>query len=125
MHALLDALATLPETTRRAAGLLVAIARNRLELFALELREESLLLTRLLAWILAACFCFAMALLLATAVVILALPESSRLLGVAVAAALYALAGGAAVLIARRLLRRAGLPFAQSVNELKKDEAHL
>ena len=91
------------ETVGRIGSTLVAMARTRLELAAVEVREEAQSLLGYLAWTLLAAFLGAGALLLAALFVIVLFWDAHRLLAIGAMAGVFALA---AVLILAKV--RAG-----------------
>lgn len=113
------------ETVGRIGTTLAAMARTRLELAAVEVREETQSLLGYLAWTLLAVFLGAGALLLAALFVIALFWEEHRLLAIGTMAGLFALA---AVLILARV--RAGFAarapmLAATRAELGKDIAFI
>jgi uncharacterized membrane protein YqjE len=111
-----------PEHARRAARLIVALAQNRVELLGVEAREESLFLLRLFLTAAAAFLFLALAVLLGTFTVVFAVAPEYRLLALLVATALYAAIGLVLALVARHKVKQASPPFAQTVEELRKDK---
>jgi len=80
------------ETVGRIGSTLVAMARTRLELAAVEVREEAQSLLGYLAWTLLAAFLGAGALLLAALFVIVLFWDAHRLLAIGAMAGVFALA---------------------------------
>ncbi len=120
-----EKLLDLPDAARRAVSLLVAMAHNRLELFSLECREEFSFSLKLLLVVLAAFFLAMFAILLATFVLIYALPEEHRLTGMICCAFAYFLGALICVFWGRSLLARHPVPFAQTLEEFSKDRERL
>lgn len=123
MSGLGTALTELAAAAGRLGGLGADILRDRLELLALELREDRVRILQVLILALLGTALMVFGLLLLVAAAIYALPPEWRLLGL-VAAAAAALGSGCAALCAlkRRLKSGPGL-FAQSMAELEKDKA--
>ncbi|MHC1699759.1 MAG: phage holin family protein [Humidesulfovibrio sp.] len=123
MSSVSDALKELAGAAGRLGGLAAETLGDRLELLALELREDRIRIIQVLVLAFAGAALVLFGLMLVVVAAIYALPPEWRLSGL-VAAALLALAGGAAALCAlkRRLRSGPGL-FAQSMAELEKDKA--
>jgi len=107
----------------RIGGVGVQILQDRLELFALELREAKIRFVQALILVCFGVVFSLLGLLLLVLAGVYALPLEWRLLGLGVAAVASLLVGGAAFLGLLRILGRNPLPFDQSVAELKKDTA--
>jgi uncharacterized membrane protein YqjE len=116
----IERLLVLPDTLARAAAVSLDLARNRLELFSLEAREEGMRLILLAVWTAAAAVFAGLTLILLTFGAIYALPDGARSLGLLGFAVFYALCGAAAILVVRRRFREMR-PFARSIEQLKKD----
>lgn len=116
-----SALRELADSAGRLGGQAAGLFKDRLELLALELREDKIRLTQALILALAGVGLLGLGFVLLGAAAILALPPEWRvpalaLLGVgALIAGVLALVG-----VRRRLSARSGL-LAQSIAELKKD----
>jgi uncharacterized membrane protein YqjE len=123
MSGVSSALLELAGMTGRLGGQAADILKDRLELLALELREDKIRVIQvlILAFLGTALVLFGLLLLVAAG--IYALPAEWRLPGL-VLAAVAALAAGWLALCAlrRRLSVRTGI-FAQSIAELEKDKA--
>lgn len=124
MQSVLERLLALPETLARAAAIGLDLARNRLELFSLEAREEGMRLVLLAVWTAAAAVFAGLALILLTFAAVYAMPEAGRYLALLGFAAFYALCGLAAFLSVRRRFREMR-PFSRSIEQLKKDRESL
>jgi uncharacterized membrane protein YqjE len=108
------------------AGLLGRIGRlalgglqNRVELLAVEWQEERLLFARLLFRALALLFLAIMGAILATATIILLVPESARVWVTAVLALLYLCGAVGTWLGLKSALKHE--PFGASIGQVKKD----
>lgn len=117
------ALTELAAAAGKLGGLAAETLGDRLELLALELREDRV---RILQQLILAFLGSALVLcgfLLLVAAGIYALPPEWRLAGLVLAAAASLLAGAASLCALRRRLKAGPGLFAQSVAELKKDKA--
>lgn len=106
---------------RAAARTLLAFAQTRLRIAANEIEEQALRLAEIALWLLAATFFLGVALVLASVLIVLAVPENSRLLAGAVLVLAYVLAGAVAVLLLRRRLIERPPLLAATLAELEKD----
>ncbi|MDQ7834381.1 MAG: phage holin family protein [Humidesulfovibrio sp.] len=116
------ALKELAASASRLGGLATETLGDRLELLALELREDRVRILQLLLLALAGATLVLCGLVLLAAAGILALPPEWRVAGLVVAAAAALAMGLGALCALKRRLKGPGL-FAQSVAELKKDKA--
>ncbi len=107
------------------AATLAATAGTRLELLALDVEEERLHFFSVLAWTLAAAFCLGLAILLATAAVIVAYWFTHRLLVLTSLAILFLVAALVAGAYARHRSRSKPALFASSREQLDEDRRHL
>jgi uncharacterized membrane protein YqjE len=112
-------------TTRRLASNAVGAVQNRIELFALELREEKNQAVSVLIWVCAAVLCGLMALVAVTATVILFVPEDKRAYAAGGFAILYLALAVMAFLRARSRLKDEPPPFSATIDELRKDHEWL
>lgn len=100
----------------------VAQLQRRLALFAVEVTEEEIRFTRLLAWELIALFLSCLTLMLITLLVIGSFWDTpSRVPAIAWTCAAVAAASAALWLFYRRELRRKPVVFAQTLVELERD----
>ncbi len=123
MSGVSSALLELAGAAGRLGGQAAEILRDRLELMALELREDKIRIIQvlILAFLGTALVLFGLLLLVVAG--ISALPAEWRLAGLTLAAVAALLAGGVALCSLRqRLMARPGV-FAQSMAELEKDKA--
>jgi uncharacterized membrane protein YqjE len=95
--------------------------QNRAELLAVELREENLRVVELFIWGLAACFLGLMFLIVVTGTVIFLFPEGSRIYAALGFCVLYLVGAVLALLNLKALAKSASTPFADSIEEIKKD----
>lgn len=111
----------LAASTKELLSLFLALAENRLELLALELREEQIRLIRLCVWVAVAVATGLLTLILATIAVVFLVDAAHRpaaLIGFTLFYLLLALVSVATVL---RKLKNYSLPFSQTIAEFKKD----
>lgn len=117
------ALTELAAAAGRLGGLAADTLGDRLELMALELREDRVRILQQLILAFLGSALLLCGLLLLVAAGIYALPQEWRLAGLVLAALAALGMGGAALCSLRRRLRSGPGLFAQSVAELKKDKA--
>ncbi len=97
--------------------------QNRLELFVVEWHEERARMARVFVWAVGVLFLAIMAALLVTGTIIFLFPEELRLYVAAGFAALYLAGAVVAAFGLRALLQRE--PFAETIDQVKKDRAWL
>jgi len=112
-------------SARRLADNALAAVQTRLELFALELREEKTSAIELLIWVCTALFFGMMAFIVLTATVILLFHDKARLIAAGGFFILYAAGAAWAYLRLRARLKNQNIPFSDTVNEFKKDREWL
>jgi uncharacterized membrane protein YqjE len=95
--------------------------QERVELLSIELQEEKLRVIQTLAWIAAAMFLGALALIFASATLVYLFWESGRLFALVGLTVCYTVATIAAVIRLRRFLARLPVPFEATLDELKRD----
>lgn len=107
---------------RSLAATAVGIARTRLQLFANDLEEQRIRVLQLIVLGAIALFCGAVAVLLASAWIVIALWDQYRLWTLGVLTAAYA--GGCLIALAVMKARSAERPkaFSASLAELRRDE---
>jgi uncharacterized membrane protein YqjE len=98
---------------------------NRVELFAVEMREEKQNLLELIVLVSLALFMGMMAMIVITATVILMFEPEKRLLVAGGFCVLYLLGAVVAFTKAKSRLKGSGLPFTETINEMKKDREWL
>ena len=113
------------ETAGRFGATLVAMARTRLELAAVEVQQEARSLLGYVAWTLLAAFLAAFALMLVALFVIVLFWESHRLLAVGGMAGLFALSSAAILATVRAGLAARGPMLSATRSELGKDIAFI
>lgn len=110
-------------SVRALAASLLTSARQRLELFALELQEEKLRALQIFIWASAAVFSAVMAITFVSLTLVYLFWESARL-AVLGGLALFYTAGFVAILLTfRRYLARQPRPFSATLAELQNDRA--
>lgn len=102
-------------------GNLMAIARSRLELAAVELQEEKHRLIQMLIWASAAIFSGFMAFILVNITVVYLFWETARLTVLIVLTLFYTGMLAAIALGFRHYIRRQSLPFSETIEEFQKD----
>jgi len=111
----------LRDLARGIAANLAAIAQSRLELFSIELQEEKYRLIQVLIWASAAIFCGAMAFVLINVTVVYLFWESARLTVLLVLTFFYTFSLGGIAFGLKRYIGKQPLPFADTIQEFKKD----
>ena|SRR6266487_5372503 len=106
---------------RRLLDNSLALVQNRLELFALELKEEKCRFIEILVWTSAAVLLGVMAVTMVTFTVVFLFWESARVYVLVGFCLFYVISAIAAFAGLRRRLKNQPLPFAESLNEIKKD----
>ena len=109
------------DSLRRLCDQVLGLAQNRLELFAVEVREEKERLIRALVLAAVLVFLSCMAIVVATVTIVVLAGDSLRgpvLIGLCV---VYIVAAVAAFLALRKQLRAGPPPFHETVSEFKKD----
>ncbi len=106
---------------RRAGDALLGLAQSRFELFTVELQEEKLRALDVIVWLVVALALIVAGLLVGLGALALYLWRTAGYLGL-IGLALGTLAAGAAVLWKiRNQIRNGPTPFAQCLDEFKKD----
>lgn len=113
------------ESLKTFSATLIAITHTRLELLSTDLEEEREHLLSMLVLGLLALFCIGVGVVLATIFVVVAFWDGYRLAALGTLAALFVLAGVAAVGFVKHKLRTKPRIFAASLLELSKDRQHL
>ena len=102
---------------------LLATAKDRLELFSVELQEEKFRLIQIFLWISAAVFAGMMTIVFASLTLMYLFWESARLAVLGGLTLLYAGALIAIVVALRRFIARQPKPFAETIHEFEHDRA--
>lgn len=98
-------------------------ARERLELFSLELREEKLRFVQLMIWVVAALFAAILAITFASLAIVYLFWETARLAVLVAFAVLYGGGFVAILLYVRKLIAEQPRPFDATIAELTQDRA--
>jgi len=98
---------------------------NRVELLAVEFKEEKTNAVQLLLCVVAALFFAMMTVVVLTATIILLFPQDSRVYAGGGFCLLYLIGAIWSILKVKSRLKQNGTPFAESINELKKDREWL
>src|SRR3954468_22587409 len=98
---------------------------NRVELLAIEFKEEKTNVVELFICVAAALFFAMMTVIVLTATVILLFPEEWRGYAAGGFCAVYLIGAIWSFLQLRTRLKQSGVPFAETINELKKDREWL
>lgn len=111
------------DSGKRLLDNLLGAVLSRLDLFSVEAREEVIRFIQLLVLGLAALFCAGLTLILVTLTVIFAFWEDyeARVWAMSLCALFYAAMGAWAGLTVRQMTLKGGMPFSETVNQLKKD----
>ncbi len=106
-----------------AAG--IEALRTRLDLAAVELEIQVLVLIRLLAWLFAALTCVLLALAFGLVAIIVTLWDAHRTLGLLAGSGVFVALGFLLGYLGLRGVRRRPGPFANSLQQLAEDERHV
>ena len=105
----------------------LGIVQNRVELFAVELQEEKSHVVGMVVWLVVALFLGMLSMIVLTGAIILITPAEGRVYAAAALFVLYLLGAILAVVKLKGMIRQRAqdLPFAETLNEVKKDRAWL
>jgi uncharacterized membrane protein YqjE len=112
-------------TARRLADNALAAVQTRLELFALELREEKTSAIELLIWVCTALFFGMMAVITLIAALIMIVPPEMRVYATGGFALLFTIGAIWAYTRMRARLKNQGAPFSDTIDEFKRDREWL
>lgn len=115
----------LTESIKTLAGTLLAMGQTRLELLSVEIEEERVWLTSMLVWTLIALSCAALAVILATLLVVVIFWDTYRLQAIGIMIALFFAGAILAWRVLRNMTRRKPRLFSASLKELSKDREQL
>jgi len=111
---------------RALSATVIGILRTRLELLAVELAEEKNRLLAILLWALGGLLALAMGILMLSLLVVAVFWDTEhRLTALGVVAAVYFLAGVAALLTVRKKIADAPFTFDETLAELERDRQAL
>jgi uncharacterized membrane protein YqjE len=109
------------DSGRRLLDHALGAFHNRVELFAVEFKEEKTNVVELLLCVAAALFFAMMTVIVLTATVILLFPPENRIYAAGGFCLIYLIGAIWSILRLKSRLKQNGTPFAESINELKKD----
>lgn len=115
----------LTESIKTLAGTLLAMGQTRLELLSVEIEEERIWLTSMLVWTLIALSCAALAVILATLLIVVIFWDTYRLQAIGIMIALFFAGAILAWRVLRNMTRRKPRLFSASLKELSKDREQL
>ncbi|MFP4071901.1 MAG: phage holin family protein [Desulfovibrionales bacterium] len=116
-HALLS---DVSGSTREFMQTVLSFVHNRLELLTVELQEEKYRIINLVIWTaLTVLFSF-LAIIMTTFAIIFLMEDNNRIIALVVFALVYILGAVSGFLVIKAKLKK-GIPFAQTLRELKKD----
>lgn len=113
------------ESIKTLAGTLLAMGQTRLELLSVEIEEERIWLTSMLVWTLIALSCAALAVILATLLIVVIFWDTYRLQALGIMIALFVVGAILAWRVLRNMARRKPRLFSASLKELSKDREQL
>lgn len=113
------------DSVKNMAVTLIAMVQTRLELLSTELEEEREWLTSMLTWIFIALFCAAVAVLLATFLVVVFFWDTYRLTAIGSMLGIFILVTAFAWRTAYNLIRSKPRLFSTTLSELSKDREQL
>jgi uncharacterized membrane protein YqjE len=113
------------DSGRRLLDHALGAFHNRVELLAVEFKEEKTNAVDLLLCVVAALFFAMMTVIVLTATVILLFPEDKRVYAAGGFGLLYLIGAIWSVLRLKARLKQNGVPFAETINEIKKDREWL
>lgn len=113
------------ESVKRLAATLLAMGQTRLELLSNDLEEERAWLTTMMVWTLIALFSAALAVVLATLLIVVIFWDTYRLLAISVMLGIFILGSGFAWWVVFKMTRDKPRLFSASLDELSKDHERL
>jgi len=120
-----DPLHAAPTGVRASLRAVLTFAETRARIAANEFEEQLLRLGEIWAWSVAAVFFFAIALLLGSLFIVLALWDTHRVLAAGLLTMLYLAAGGFSVLMVRARMNARPRFFSATLGEFAKDKQDL
>jgi len=112
-------LPTLGRLARRTLSTFIGALENRAELFAVEFEEENDRVLKMVFFAVTGLFLGMMTVVLITGIIIFLVPEANRIYAAVAFAVLYLAGAAVAGLTVKKLIKQA--PFAESLNQIKKD----
>lgn len=113
------------DTVRRIASSLLAMARNRIELFAVELRIEQDRLVTLLIWLGVGLLLALLGLVVLAVTIAIVVWENARVAGLLGVTVVFLGASAGVLYVVRRRLRTTSRPFPETIAQFTKDCACL
>jgi uncharacterized membrane protein YqjE len=113
------------DSLRRLLDHALGAFQNRVELLAVEFKEEKTNVIQLFIYVALALFFAMMTVIVLTGTVILLFPPERRVYPAAVFCLIYLIGTVWSFLTLKARLRETGTPFSESLNELKKDREWL
>ena len=120
-----EASSGLMASVRRMLSTATSIASTRLELLANELHEERLRLTQMLLFAFSALFCFGMAILLLTLLIVMLFWDDHRFAALGVMSVLFLVSGALLAVLLRSKAEGGSKLFSTSLAELARDREQL
>lgn len=112
-------------TVRTAVRTLLAFAETRARLAANEFEEQVVRLVEVAVWAVAALFCFAIGLLLASLFIVLVFWDANRILAAGLLVGLFAAAGAASLMMVKSCLAARPKFLAATLAEFEKDRQRM
>lgn len=113
------------ESIKNLASTLILMGQTRLELLSNDLEEERAWLSSMMVWTLVALFCAALAVVLATLLVVVIFWDTYRLQAISVMVVIFALGAGFAWRVLSNMSRSKPRLFSASLAEFSKDREQL
>lgn len=113
------------DSVKRLAATLLAMGQTRLELLSNDLEEERAWLTSMMVWTLIALFSAALAVVLATLLIVVIFWDTYRLLAISVMLGIFIMGSGFAWWVVFKMTRDKPRLFSASLDELSKDHERL
>ena len=113
------------DSLRRMLDHALGAFQNRVELLAVEFKEERTNVVELFIYVAAALFFAMMTVIVLTATVILLFPSEYRVYAAGGFCLIYVIGAIWSFVTLKSRLKQSGLPFSESLNELKKDREWL
>ena len=113
------------DSMRRLLDHALGAFQNRVELLAVEFREEKVNVVELFIYVAAALFFAMMTVIVLTATVILLFSAEHRIYAAGGFSVVYLIGAIWSFMALKSRLKQTGVPFSESINELKKDREWL
>ena len=112
---------SLMDSFRRVFDTFIHSVETRLDLFALELQEEKIRFVHIVLWLCAAVFMTALALVMITLTIVVAVGEEHKVLAMTICSGVYLLLAGISGNKLYQCLYKSEQPFAETISQLKQD----